>query len=973
MARPPFPTATDYLQILTDDFYAGLNQKNLREMWTPYTSASLINSFTLPTGGSTINGAWSIDSGDPSLPLSQQEPRAYCVKGKISCSVSGTTLIVRVQLNSGWGSASVYVDGVKPSTISGLASYADTIDCNLDNHAGVVGGNQYYDLVIADGLSSSGPHTIDLYVNNGASGFVVIAGYKSRAYQQVGNNYSGWVADATTGLNRKTLTLKNVSTNPIAAVSLAIPSGVVNPDGSAISSPVNVGTISPGASYSLPYAVNGASIGSLTPVITFGMSAQYADPAGSISLPVAVTLPVGNTGLTFDTHWSMDNSTPTSVERAFSTALNATVSWTMTDTQFTITLQKDSGWGTAKVMVGGTQYGTLSSNDAVGGGFLADTTITGLPAGSKTVSLVATTNGSKPFVFTQVAFNTTLTLTQVSENVNLNYALSYIPPFAPANPSLGANGEITWTASSSSASDYSIPRDNTGITEYRVKTRFPTFAVYYATGMGDLLSNFDVVIIEPTAVSRAQVAAWQAKGILVLGYVSFGEEDGERVDIYDLSDNRLQPHVDDGKGPGGFASYYNKGGNGFREASECQNDNQAANGTKTCALANAHYFKGVGRCGLACQWDSQNGYAAQSTGGACAKGYTSANFWQRDATQACQNASCPQYNPTNTKCPQYQQATVHWGQDFSIATPNLPDQNGIWGSTYTNPLMPRWKQKLQNFYMPYVFGTQTQMTENIAVKSHVGGASGTKTFVARVNGYPFDDQAAFSVTTVNGSYTYLPNSDYGYDAVTGVFSFDLTAGTSGGAPALTDGTQLKFTYYKKGLQCDGLFMDTVDTVDVYPSDQFNQGMADMINGLKQQYPNAHFCSNRGFSVLNKIIKSCRFVMFESFLSDYNFTTGSYQLVTDPDSVAFNNEIIQQLNTLRNQYTFDVIALNYAPNDSSGDSIRDTVNAKAYELGYMSWLSVIDLNAPQLTNVNVNPNGVIRQNQWTIVRKKKYGS
>lgn len=973
MARPPFPTANDYLQILTDDYYAGLNQRNLRETWQPYTAATTYNSFTMPGSSTVINGAWTFDAGDVSLPDNKKEARAFCTKGKISTTLTGSTIIVRLELNSGWGTASVYIDGVKPSTISGLVSYKDTLDCNLDNYTGLpISGVQYHDVIVADGLSNTA-HTIDIYVNNSnAQAFVVLTGYKVRAYQQVNNSFSGWIADASTGLNRKTLTLSNTSSNPVAAVSLTIPPNVVNQDGSAITSPVNIGTISPGASYSLPFAINGAGL-TTNNTFTFGMSAQYADPAGSITLPIATTLTVGNPGLTFDTHWSTDNSTPTGVTRAFSTALNAKVSFTMTDTQFTITLQKDSGWGSAKVMVGSTQYGTLSSNDSVGGGFLATSTITGLPAGSKQVDIIVTTGSAKPFVFTQVQFNTTLNLTQVSENIGLNYTLNLIPPFAPANPVLGTTGEITWTDSNATAHDYSIPRDNTGITEYRVRTRFPTFAVYYSTGMTDTLANFDIVIIEPTAVSRAQVAEWQSKGIIVLGYVSFGEEDGERVDIYDLSDERLQPHVDDGLGVGGFASYYNKGGNGFREASECEFDNQAVNGTKTCALNNPHYFTSTGRCGLACQWDSRAGYATQSVGGACAKGHTKANFWVRDATQACQNHSCPDFNPTNTKCPQHQTASVHWGQDFSIATTNLPDQNGIWSSTYTNPLAPRWKQKLQNFYLPYVFGTNTLVNETLAVNAHVGGASGATTYVTRVTGYPIDDHAGLSVTNSAGTYTYTANVDYAYDPVTGVFSFDTTAGTADGQPALTNGTQLKFTYYKKGLQCDGLFMDTVDTVDVYPSEAFNQGMADMINSLKAQYPNAHFCSNRGFSVLNKIIPSCRFVMFESFLSDYNFDTGTYQLVTDPDAIAFNNEIIQQLNDLRNQYVFDVIALNYAPNDSSGDTIRNTVNAQAYALGYLSWVSVIDLNAPQMTNVNVNPNGVLRQNQWTIVRKKKYGS
>ncbi|WP_051711272.1 AAA family ATPase [Andreprevotia chitinilytica] len=213
------------------------------------------------------------------------------------------------------------------------------------------------------------------------------------------------------------------------------------------------------------------------------------------------------------------------------------------------------------------------------------------------------------------------------------------------------------------------------------------------------------------------------------------------------------------------------------------------------------------------------------------------------------------------------------------------------------------------------------------------------------------------------------NVDYSYDKDVGTFTIDPNAGVDDGQPAPAVGTQLVIRYSRKGLQCDGVFMDTVDTVDVYPSNQFQTAFASMINALKAERPTKLFCSNRGFTILDRIIGSCAFVMFESFLVDYNWATGTYSKISDPASVAFNDGIKKQLRQLRRGHKFDVLALNYCDNGPAGDTLRQYIADECAKEGYMSWSTTILLNDPLPNNpMQMNPNGMIRGNTWRLLKK-----
>lgn len=1097
MARPPFPDNKEYLQYILTDTYGGANYKNLREKFIGIDTSIRAESFTSHTGSGTINGAWFIDGGDMTIPINLRESRAYCVKGKYTQSLTGTNAIVRIETDSGRGTMFVKINGVYPTAIPGATNTLSAINFNADT-SGLAKG--YNDVVVAENLSA-GVHTVELFAQN-ATQYVAVVGLKTRSYTTSGASFTGWKATTDTQLNHTEVKFDNQSGYPVQDVVIIPPVNAKNWNGTTMVQTAPF-SIPAGSAYPLQFAFDGSVITGNSATETFTVSALYADSTGSIPKVVTTSAGIGSPRLTFSAGgWGVDNATPTGVLRAYSLGANKTVTFTTPASAFVITIQKEFGWGAVNILQNGVLVTSATSNDGVGGGFLQNVTISGLSAVNKTITLSSINAAAKPFVFTQIVLNEDVLYTPTVETLPLSFEMKHVPPFTPPNVRLNTSasntqpiGIITWDPPAVSAVDLSnkkAPRINAGLVEQRVYSRFPTYCVYYGAGNDEILNQYDMVIIEPRAVTRTQVAAWQAKGIKVYGYVSFGEEDGQRVDIFDTASSVVGPHRDDMLGTGGYASYYNKGGNLYGEPNECQLDRQRIEGVKACAVSNPKYFgkdinvtnstftltagygslslasasiftytsvgagqdwilsnvsglsvskkyrikftvnnltgsgayvtpffdghaqpnvqltngthdimlpittgtaptkisfyiyhatnvvvgdiqlvqEPIGRCSKSCTHDTRTGYVTWLSGGACGAGFTKNNKYQRTASNACTNATCPSYAPRNLGCSQWQQSEVAWGQDFS-QDDTFPDQNGIWNSTYINPLAPRWKQKLSTFYLPYVFGAQETKTETHAVSAHTGATNGSQ-FVFRTATWPVEDGAtiAISANTVSGAFVYVRDVDFAIDATEGIITFDPLAGVDAGGPTLSAGQSMTITYTKKGLECDGLFMDTVDTVDVYPSSAFQAAFATMINDLKAEHPTRMFCSNRGFSILSSIIKSCSHVMFESFLADYDFVNDTYSKIVDPDSIAYNNGIKQQLRELRLTNRFDVLALNYCANDASGDELRSYIAEESYKEGYMSWSSTIDLQNP-LAEVPISINtGKVRSNLWKLQFRKK---
>lgn len=559
-------------------------------------------------------------------------------------------------------------------------------------------------------------------------------------------------------------------------------------------------------------------------------------------------------------------------------------------------------------------------------------TIDNLRAGGKTIRLYATQR-SYTFAFSKLVLHETISYLHKSEHIPIRMTFDYIKPFGVRYLKF-LGGGYDYEGTSVHRRNDRIPRWNMGAKEVKVMRRYPTFALNYSDRNHGNLKYYDIVIVDPGTVTRREVAAWQRMGIKVFGYVSFGEEDGVLVDPWDVKSGK-RPHIDDGAGVGGYASYYAKGGNGYAELNQCLHDGLIETGEKKCLLSDTHYFTGAGCCTRVCRHDTRMGYPDWESGGTCGGGHTRRDNWQRTASEACTNAQCPHYAPYHGGCPHYAHHDG-WGQDLSYTTPDYPDQNGIWGSSYVNPLAPRWKEKLASFYLRRVFGLPKLVTEKVRLNVYNSELVGIS-YTFRTSEYPIDKDEPVHLYSAEGKeYRSLA---YSFDPTTGAFQVDKNdVAAFGDADA-----ELTVSYHVVGMGADGVFMDTLDTVDVYPSEAFQQGMARMINELKAAYPQKQFIANRGFSILKDIIASCSYVMFETFISEYNWETKQYHRITDPAAIAFNEEIKELLRNLRRDNVFEVLALNYCADDATGDALREQIAQECYAEGYLSWSSNIQLD------------------------------
>ena len=965
---PPFADSTQYLQVSTLHRRQGLDYDNLRDTFVPLESITFTNKFTNPITKKAVNGTWYYDKGMPPIDVVAREERQYCNQGLATYSFSGSCLIVRLLLDSGQGSASILIDGVKPSTIATLSTKLDTLSCNLEDYSMTV--PQYYDVVVADGLSS-GSHTLQIVAMNSVSQYFIMSGIKIRNWSLADIIRTCYYEGASSGLNNIDLQFRNESRKAIRNLKIYLPVQLIDRLGNPFPNPIIIDSLPGGGNYTINGAIDGTTVeNSLDTTIPF--YAEYEDFTGDIPGPGTTNyaLTPKSQLINFGSGWVLDQDTWDGRWRAFNERANKSFTFNCSGTSFNITYVRDWGWGAAKVYVNGNCVATLSCNatDQIPSGKAVET-IGNLPVGENLITITATGNGDHPFVFTNIDFVASLHYTAVTETIKAHLDFEYLKPMGVKGLRYMDDGALSWNRINLYKRDYSIPRTNRNVKEVHIMRRFPNYCVNYSDKKHENMKYYDLLIVDPGTSSRAEVAAWQAMGIKVFGYISFGEEDGELIDPWNEK-SRKRPAYGDRQGPGGYASYYNKGGNGYGETSQCIHDNRIKLGTTTCELARSEYFAGTGSCTKVCQNDWRDGFYSHQNGDPCKGGYTSANQWKRSAAVACMNEACPKYAPYNNKCPMWANGGG-WGTDLTLAETDYPDQNGIWGSSYINPISPAWKERIKNQYFPRVFGLPQQVQEEPVVAKKYVDAGGVTSYVFRVHAKVLDRDLPTKIVTADRKYSFS-EAEYSFDNTSGAFQIANNSGADAGL-TLVDGMNLLCSYYTAGIGADGVFMDTLDTVDVYPSPTFQQAMADMINSLKQEYPDKSFCANRGFTITEKTVASTDYIMFESFLTDYDWDTKTYHKVTDPDSIKFNNDVKAMLSRLRKTNVFDVLALNYCNNDSSGDDLREYIMQECYKEGYFSWSSVIDLDDPippvlikdQTWKTKVDPDNPYLKLPWAV--------
>ncbi|WP_313991487.1 DUF2163 domain-containing protein [uncultured Selenomonas sp.] len=934
-----------FLQVYTNQTHAGLNYKNLKETYIPAADFSYEENYVHPITKKNVKGSWFLDEGYEVMTKEEREPRHYCIKGKASFSFTGNNLTIRIMLDSGQGKAEILVDGRRPSEV-GVYGAVDELDCDLDHYAFGDGATmQYHDVMVVEGLAD-GVHTCDILVNNKAGVYFLIGGAKIHRYEMDSLVIHGYHARETLIHNQATLRLVNTSKYDVRNLTLDIPARYINRvNGKTFPAPYTIEKLSVGEQLPLLLSVDGMGYEDAVD-LSINMAAEYGMRVheGYPTEVQTVTLFPRSNRLEYMGDWMFEELGKEHYFYAHTDTKGDSVNLRTHASRIDMTLETDWGYPVLVVESNGREIARwdLHANEREVRIFSVDN----LGHDNKLIKIFADGGGKwspdgwsivqrdYTIAFSEIKLHEATSYFRKVETIPIRMTFDYIKPFGVTHLKALHGGAYEYEGTSVHQRDDRIPRRNEGAKEVKVMRRYPTFALNYSDKHHENLKYYDLIIVDPGTVTRKEVAAWQRMGIKVFGYVSFGEEDGVLIDPWDVkSGNR--PHTDDGKGVGGYASYYNKGGNGYAELNQCLHDGLIETGEKKCLLGDTHYFAGAGCCTRVCRHDTRAGYTIWESGGECGGGYTKKNYWMRTGDEACTNEKCPKYAPYHGGCPNYEHHDG-WGQDLNYTTPDFPDQNGIWGSSYINPLAPRWKEKLSTFYLRRVFGLPKKVTEKVKLRPYTSDLVGTS-YIFRSSEYPIDKDEEVHLYSSDGR-EYRPLA-YNFDPTTGAFQVEKEDVEGFGDVD----KEVTVSYHVVGMAADGVFMDTLDTVDVYPGEAFQQGMARMINELKAEYPHKHFLANRGFSIMQDIIASCSYVMFETFVSEYNWETKTYYKLKDPATIAYNEEIKEKLRQLRKKNVFEVLALNYCADGHEGDELREQIAQECYAEGYMSWSANIMLD------------------------------
>ena len=142
--------------------------------------------------------------------------------------------------------------------------------------------------------------------------------------------------------------------------------------------------------------------------------------------------------------------------------------------------------------------------------------------------------------------------------------------------------------------------------------------------------------------------------------------------------------------------------------------------------------------------------------------------------------------------------------------------------------------------------------------------------------------------------------------------------------------ELTGEYLEKGF--DGVFLDTLDTVDVFS--QTTEGMISIVRQLREAYPDAILVQNRGFTVLEDTIGDIDGLMFESLTTSYDFGNQAY-------ISADNGFLADELSTLSEDTGLVILALDYVEPKNSAGAAKAIETARSY--GFVPAVSVIMLD------------------------------
>lgn len=141
------------------------------------------------------------------------------------------------------------------------------------------------------------------------------------------------------------------------------------------------------------------------------------------------------------------------------------------------------------------------------------------------------------------------------------------------------------------------------------------------------------------------------------------------------------------------------------------------------------------------------------------------------------------------------------------------------------------------------------------------------------------------------------------------------------------------------LGVDGIFMDTVDSVDRFP--ETRNGMYNLMMRIREEFPDIKMVLNRGFTVVPTMYEILDGVMFELYSTYLNLNEYRYDML-DTESVQFNYNRyygVAVVNACRQKKYFPVFALEYYPREGGLESYKQRIYDNDWEYDFIPYLTM----------------------------------
>ena len=133
---------------------------------------------------------------------------------------------------------------------------------------------------------------------------------------------------------------------------------------------------------------------------------------------------------------------------------------------------------------------------------------------------------------------------------------------------------------------------------------------------------------------------------------------------------------------------------------------------------------------------------------------------------------------------------------------------------------------------------------------------------------------------------------------------------------------------------DGLFLDTIDTVDIYP--ELKENFVSYIKWLRDCFPSKILIVNRGFSIIKEISPYIDGVLFECFSTHYNFKNKRYERWKGND-LKWTENIMKKLKEMK----LKIYILDYSKKEDI--KLIEFIEKRAEKFGCPVYVSEIHLD------------------------------